>query len=54
MPESNFLVSLTASREGGGGEITCRVLVNGKKVSEQKSKGSLAIVACLDFDVDFD
>jgi hypothetical protein len=55
MPKTNFLVSLTASREGGGsGRITCRVLVDGKTVSEQTSGGTLAIVACLDFDLDFD
>jgi hypothetical protein len=55
MPKGNFLVSLTASRDGGGsGQITCRVLVDGKTVSEQTSSGTLAIVACLDFDLDFD
>ena len=55
MPKGNFLVSLTASREGGGsGQLTCRVLVDGKTVAEQTSDGTLAIVACLDFDLDFD
>jgi hypothetical protein len=55
MPKGNFLVSLTASRDGGGsGQITCRVLVDGKTVAERTSAGTLAIVACLDFDLDFD
>jgi hypothetical protein len=55
MQKGNFFVSLTASRDGGGsGKLTCRVLVDGKTVAEQTSDGTLAIVACLDFDLDFD
>ena len=55
LPKNNILVSLTASRDGtGSGQLTCRVLVDGKTVAEQTSGGTLAIVACLDFDLDFD
>ncbi|MEU6565276.1 MmpS family transport accessory protein [Nocardia nova] len=39
-------VSLSASNDENGGDITCRILVGDKVISEQKSSGPFASASC--------
>ncbi|MEU2137408.1 MmpS family transport accessory protein [Nocardia rhamnosiphila] len=40
------MVSLIAVNDGDGGEVTCRILIGGRLVSEQTSTGPYASAGC--------
>ncbi len=40
-------VTLTATNDESGGTITCRILADGKQVSEQTASGPLATASCM-------
>lgn len=44
--DSTFAIMGITAQNGGTGEITCRITVDGKVKTEQTSKGQYAVVSC--------
>jgi hypothetical protein len=44
--ERGFAVTSLTAQNGGSGEITCRISVDGQVVKEAKSSGQYAVVSC--------